>query len=513
MAQFYGIDLGTTYSCISFIDSEEENPTPHVIQNEKTQMAVIPSVVYIDNDGNIVVGERAKARLGVEPENSVAFIKREMSVPDFKRTLRGKEYTPEEISSMILKFLVDMANEQRCKSDKNAKPIYDVVITKPAYFAELESRRTKKAGELAGLNVIGLLAEPTSAALSYGQGQPDDKTLLVYDLGGGTFDVTILRFRDKVADVLSTDGNHKLGGEDWDRALVDFALNEVHGTFNELSLNDQNKLMKEAEKAKIELSDAEDYLISFTYKGSQDVMITRNQFDDITWELLDQTKSLTKSALKKADFTADNIDEVLLVGGSTHMPQVMSMVKEMFPNSKVEQVDPALAVAKGAAYYALQESVEVGTNGESGGQVIRLGNDRNPHSYGIKAYNPNNEIRIYYLIRSNDLLEIEREFDDFVTHDEGQTSVELHFYQGQSQQYEVELNKGTEIFAEGNENGKNPQKQVVSWGKPVPKGSPIQYKVSRDKNGIVKVFVECYGAHGEFKLGLPTSKSTDTMKR
>lgn len=517
MGKYYGIDLGTTYSCIAVVDGDAETPNPEVIMNQKTQKFVVPSVVRItdkldENGENVVqVGDQAKNNFGADPENTVAFIKRSMSDPNYKRAIRGKDYTPEQISALILKHLVNTANEQRRQVEENAEPIYDVVITKPAYFAELETRRTMEAGKLAGLNVMRLINEPTAAALSYGQRQPDDKTLLVYDLGGGTFDVTIMRFQDKVANVLSTDGDKQLGGYNWDMALVNYVLSKVDGKFEELSLSDQNRILKTAEEVKKQLSDLEEYLFAFNYKGMQEVNVTQEDFDECTKVLLGKTSRMVKEALKKANLQEDSIDEVLLIGGSTHMPQVRKLIDELFPNSEVkDEVNPERAVALGAAVLAWQESQGGRTTKNPGPTIDK---DKNPYSYGVQAYNTSGKLKIFNLIKAQENLEIERTDEAFYTSEEGQTHIRLHFYQAKSTDYEMELSLGDEIYAEGNEGGLHPEKQDVSWGVPAPKGSPVVYRVKRDKNGIVKVFVECCGAKGEFKLGMPASKSSDVSRR
>ncbi|MBO4738695.1 MAG: Hsp70 family protein [Bacteroidales bacterium] len=513
MAKYYGIDLGTTYSCIAIIDDSTDKPTPQVVTDTKTQQMVTPSVVHINKEGQVIVGQPAKSYLGSDAENTVAFIKREMSNPNYKREIRGKEYTPEEISSMILKHLVDKANTQRMAADKDAQPIYDVFITHPAYFAELETRRTRKAGELAGLNVIGMVNEPTAAALSYGQGQSDDKTLLIYDLGGGTFDVTIMEFKNHVANVLSTDGDPKLGGYDWDRALVDFVLEKFNGNFEDLSLSDKNKLLKIAEDVKKQLSAVDEYTMEFTYKGMQEVLVTREDFDNATSKLLYKTQGLTHRALEKAKLKTENIDEVILIGGSTHMPQIQQFVKGMFPNIKVEQVEPELAVAKGAAICAYHEK-RCGIKKDDG---VWPGVDRNPYAYGICAYDSNDELRIYNLIKSNDEMEKEvtTEEGEFVTYKDGQTCVRTNVYQSRSQQDSMLVSDGigTELFAKGNENNAHPEKQEVSWGTPAPKGTSILYRITRNKSGDVKVYVECNGAKGEFEIGMPDTSNSTSISR
>ena len=227
MAEFYGIDLGTTYSCIARIDSDS---IPQIVSIRGNQYT--PSAIAFDDNNKMIVGQAAKNNITNNRENTVILIKREMSNKDYTRTINGKTYTPVDISSFILKDLVDEANKQLAAEEDGFQPIYDVVITVPAYFGTLEKERTLAAGKKAGLNVLQLINEPTAAALAYGRKQRADKTLLVYDLGGGTFDVSILRFENWIINTLSTDGDHHLGGADWDRAIVDFALKKIKNNIN-----------------------------------------------------------------------------------------------------------------------------------------------------------------------------------------------------------------------------------------------------------------------------------------
>ena len=215
MAEFYGIDLGTTYSCIATIDSDD---LVTVIPNATGQLTT-PSVVAFDDDGKMLVGRAAKNLLGSKPENVVALIKREMSNKSFTRTIQGKTYDPVDISSFILAELVRFANQKR-RDEEDKDPIYDVVITVPAYFGNLERQRTEAAGKKAGLNVLQIINEPTAAALSYGRKNQSNKTVLVYDLGGGTFDVSILKIHNGIMDTIATTGDHHLGGADWDKAIA-----------------------------------------------------------------------------------------------------------------------------------------------------------------------------------------------------------------------------------------------------------------------------------------------------
>lgn len=491
MSEFYGIDLGTTYSCIAIIDQDE---IVNVVTNPKGELTT-PSVVALDDKGKWIVGKAAKSRLGSDPDNVIAFIKREMPNPDYKCHLQGKTFTPEEISAQILKHLVDFANKKRVDED-GLQPIHDVVITVPAYFGALEIKRTLDAGKMAGLNVLKLVHEPTAAALSYGRNQKEDKTLLVYDLGGGTFDVSIMKFENYIADVLSTKGDHHLGGADWDRAIVDYALEQIGAKWDDLDKATQGMLMNAAEETKKIISDPdeEESTLTFNYNGVRNVVIKRSDFEKRTRNLLLRTKGYVEEALNAVrpnGFTPADIDEVILVGGSSFMPMVSKLMEEMFPDSEVKIVNPNLSVAKGAALTALQKAKENAgdTSGVKGALYFRT--DKGSRAYGLQVMSDNGLI-IQNLITVNDDLKIHREFD-FSTYSDGQTKVELHFFESESEYEVMDIDPSLEIPAKGGN-------QSVSWGKPVPKGTLVKAIVDRDDSGDVRVFVSCSGAQGEFIL-------------
>ena len=284
MAAFYGIDLGTTYSCIATIDSDD---MVTVIPNTLTGQLTTPSVVAFDDDGKLLVGRAAKNMLGSHPENTVALIKREMSNKEFTRTIQGKTYDPVQISSFILKELVTFANQKR-RDEEGLDPIYDVVITVPAYFGNMERQRTEAAGKLAGLNVLQLINEPTAAALSYGRKNQANKTVLVYDLGGGTFDVSILEIKNGIMNTVATTGDHHLGGADWDRAIVDNALSGLGVQFDSLTAQEQGMMMLAAEDCKQALTAQEKTTLTFSYKGIRNVDITRSAFESMTAFLMER---------------------------------------------------------------------------------------------------------------------------------------------------------------------------------------------------------------------------------
>jgi len=488
--EFYGIDLGTTYSCIATIDSDD---LVQVISNKRGAMTT-PSAVYFDDDNKMQVGQAAKAHLGDKPENTVVFIKRQMSNKDFKVTINGKNYDPVMISSFILKHLVDFANEKR-KNEEGKDPIYDVVITVPAYFGKMERDRTEAAGKMAGLNVLQLINEPTAAALSYGRKQQADKDLLVYDLGGGTFDVSILRFSGGVVETLSTRGDHELGGVDWDKELARIATKKCGADFDSMSPADQNKIMLVAEATKQILSDEDSAPMQFSYRGIQNVEITRSEFEARTLPLMMKTKLLLDEAIEAAKEDVQkngrpslNIDEVILVGGSSRMPMVKKVVRDVL-GIEGKVVDPDMAVAKGAALTASQNQ-----KGYVEGAMV-MGRDKGSRAYGMSSYRDGDTTCLYVrnLILRNDDQEIHRELS-FATAFDNQSAVEFHFYESESNEEWMDVDDDLEIKG---------RDDSISWGRPVAKGTPIRVIVDRDKSGRVKVFAECSGAKGEFEIVSP----------
>ncbi len=344
----FGIDLGTTYSCIAYVD---EFSKPVIIPNSENSR-VTPSVVFFDGD-EIIVGDVAKENSKVYPEDVVSFIKRSMGDEFFIFNHRDKDYKPEEISALILKKLVKDANEHL------GEEINDVVITCPAYFGINEREATKNAGIIAGLNVKQIINEPTAAAISYGMEKSKDKVVIVYDLGGGTFDITMIDVKDEEIKVIGTGGDHNLGGKDWDDAIIRFVVEKFR---EETGLEDDiledpdtaQDLALQAEKAKKTLSTREKAPIVVTYGGQRaKIILTREKFDEITKDLLDRTITLTKEMMQEAKKkNYESFDEFLLVGGSSRMPQVLEAVSSEFKDLEPRLFDPDESVAKGAAIFA-----------------------------------------------------------------------------------------------------------------------------------------------------------------
>lgn len=351
MEQVFGIDLGTTYSCIAHVDEYGKPVVLANFENERTT----PSVVFFEDDGSVIVGNEAKNMLKTDLQKVVSFIKRNMGDPNFLFIHNDTQYKPEEISSFILKKLVKDASE------KVGFEIKDVVITCPAYFGINEREATKIAGEIAGLNVKSIINEPTAAALTYGIDQVQDQTVLVYDLGGGTFDITMIQVKPQAIDVVVTGGDHNLGGKNWDNALMGYfadKFKEETGIEDDIFSNPETSgdLQINAESAKKTLSQRDKTKVNVLYGTDRvTVEITKEKFNELTKELAERTVLLTNQMLEdagKKGFTT--FDKILLVGGSTRMPQIKDILEQNFPDISIETFDPDESVAKGAAIYGQQ---------------------------------------------------------------------------------------------------------------------------------------------------------------
>jgi molecular chaperone DnaK (HSP70) len=353
LTKVFGIDLGTTYSCIAYVD---EHGKPVVVQNADSER-ITPSVVFFDTGNSIIVGQTAKENAKLYPEQVVAFVKRAMGDPNFLFEYDSKEYRPEEISSYILKKLVNDAEQNL------GEKITDVVITCPAYFGINEREATKQAGEIAGLTVRQVLNEPTAAAITYGMTETQNKVVLVYDLGGGTFDVTMIHIQPDSIDVICTGGDHNLGGKDWDDRIIQYLVTEFQTETNSSEdiledLDTWQDLQLAAEKAKKTLSLRDKAPISVTHGGERvKVELTLSKFNELTTDLVVRTINLTNDMLAEARKKGyDTFDELLLVGGSTRMPQIKEQVEQAL-GIEAKIFDPDEAVAKGAALYGQKLSV------------------------------------------------------------------------------------------------------------------------------------------------------------
>lgn len=481
MEEFYGIDLGTTNSCIAIVNEED---TVTVITNEEGQLTT-PSVVAYEEDGTPYVGNAAKANMANDPDRTVAFIKREMSNDKYQRKIGKISINPIDVSAEILKKLVDDANKKR-RDEDGKDPINKVVITVPAYFGNSERTRTMEAGRRAGLDVISLINEPTAAALSFGIKNKQNRTILVYDLGGGTFDVSIMQIKNGVMDTLATNGNHKLGGVDWDEKIVNYVLQKenFNVTCKELKETDMatyGALMIAAEEAKKILSvpSRDKTTLRYNYKGIHNTEVTRDEFEELTVELMNMTDQIIDVAMKMAN--NPKIDDVLLVGGSSRMPMVSAFIEKKFGISP-RLFEPDLAVAKGAALFAAQEEKGYTETG------IQMGDDKGSASYGMSS-NVNGKEVVCNLILMNDNLCVEKSFDNFSTLTDGQKGVRIALYENRINADTCELYMA-KLLQEG----------TVEWGYPVPKGTRLRLVVNRGKDGIIKVHCEIEGQQADFVI-------------
>jgi len=352
LKRVYGIDLGTTYSAIAYVD---EHGKPVIVPNQESER-ITPSVVLFDSE-NVIVGNTAKESAKVEPHRVVSRIKQSMGDPNFVFQYERQAFSPEDISSFILRKVVGDAEIAL------GEKITDVVITCPAYFGTPEREATANAGRLAGLNVRAILNEPTAAAIAYGLEQGEDQTVLVYDLGGGTFDITMIEIKDRLIRVICTGGDHRLGGVLWDEAIVMYLAEQFRAQTGAEAdpLDDPevlNDLFLQAERGKKTLTQREKAPFRVTHAGHQArVEVDREKFEEITKHLMDRTIELTHEMLADARAKGHTrFDKFILVGGATRMPQVHNRLVAEF-NMEPESYDPDEAVAKGAALYALKESL------------------------------------------------------------------------------------------------------------------------------------------------------------
>lgn len=383
MARTVGIDLGTTYSAVAVM---QPTGTPAIVPNREGE-AITPSVVLFNNHKGRdapVVGAAAKRQAAVRPDDVVQYVKRYMGDPSWRfDSSNDEQYRPEEISAIILRELVSAAEERL------GEPIEDVVITVPAYFDDSRRTATKQAGTIAGLNVLRVLNEPTAAALSYGLSTEQDGTVLVYDLGGGTFDVTILGIENRNFEVLATDGDRNLGGFDWDNTIMNLVAAELANAHGVTDLYDDldavATLREKAEQAKRALSTSERTSIQLSLDaGHFSVEITREQFEQASRSLLKRTQELVEDTLDDSGLTWEDIDQVLLVGGSTRMPAVRDLLVRLSGREPVAGVDPDQAVALGAAIQAALSRQGSDASAVSGIAI----QDVTSHGLGTSARDP-----------------------------------------------------------------------------------------------------------------------------
>ena len=421
MGKIIGIDLGTTNSCVAVIEGDRSTVIPNA-QGSRTT----PSIVAFTDKGERLIGDAAKRQAAVNIRQTVSSIKREMG-SDHRRTLNGKAYSPQEISAMILQKL------KKDAEDYLGETVYDAVITVPAYFNDAQRQATKDAGRIAGLNVRRIINEPTAAALAYGLDNGQAQKILVYDLGGGTFDVSVIEIGDNLIEVLATAGDNHLGGDDFDSSLVEYIVKEFKRT-SKIKLEQDGSAMQrireEAEKAKIALSSTTSYTINLPFitmqKGEPvhlEMVITRDLFHKLTSSLIERTAGPVHSAITDAGLSAAEIQKVLLVGGSTRIPAVADMVTRLMGKEPSRGINPDECVALGAAIQGAKFGNEL-VVGSSASEVILM--DVTPLSLSIETVGG----VANRVIERNTTIPC-RQSKIFTTAGNFQTSVDIKVYQGE----------------------------------------------------------------------------------
>ena len=475
MSKVIGIDLGTTNSCVAVMEGGEAVVIPNAEGNRTT-----PSVVAFSKSGERMVGQTAKRQAITNPDRTIASIKREMG-SDHRVNIDGKSYTPQEISAMIL---------QKLKSDAEAylgQPVTEAVITVPAYFTDAQRQATKDAGKIAGLDVKRIINEPTAAALAYGVDKEQTQKIMVYDLGGGTFDVSILEIDDGVIEVLATAGNNRLGGDDFDQCIMKYLVSEFKRTDGIDLSGDKvamQRLKEAAEKAKIELSGVTSSNINLPYITADatgpkhlDVTLTRAKFNELTGHLVDATMGPVRQAMSDAGLKASDLSKVLMVGGSSRIPAVVEAVKKFTGSEPFKGINPDECVAMGAA---LQAGV---LTGDVKGLLLL---DVTPLSLGIETMGG----VMTKLIERNTTIPVKKS-QTFTTAADNQTSVEVHVLQGEREM--AQYNKTLGRFH-------------LDGIAPARRGVPqIEVTFDIDANGIVNVSAKDLGTGKEQHITITSS--------
>ncbi|NMB17430.1 MAG: molecular chaperone DnaK [Firmicutes bacterium] len=470
MSKVIGIDLGTTNSVVAVIEGGEPVVIPSA-EGDRT----IPSVVAFSKTGELMVGQVAKRQAVTNPEGTVLSIKRRMGT-DFRATIDGKEYTPQQISAMILQKLRDQAEAYL------GEKVTKAVITVPAYFTDAQRQATKDAGLIAGLEVARIINEPTAASLAYGLDKEADQTILVFDLGGGTFDVSILEVGDGVFQVKATSGNNRLGGDDFDRRLMEYVAGEFKKAHGIDLLQDRmatQRLKEAAEKAKIELSGLQATSINLPFISAGpsgplhlDVLITRAKFNELTKDLVEATMGPTRRALADAGLEPKDIDEIILVGGSTRIPAVQEAIRNILGKEPHKGVNPDECVAIGAAIQAGVLAGEVK-------DIVLV--DVIPLSLGIETLGG---VMTTLIERNTSIPTTQKRI--FTTAADGQPAVDIHVLQGERAMAADNVTLG---------------RFQLAGIPPAPRGVPqIEVTFDVDRNGIVNVSAKDLGTGKEQKI-------------
>ena len=485
MSKVIGIDLGTTNSCVAVMEGGEAVVIPNAEGNRTT-----PSVVAFSKSGERMVGQTAKRQAITNPDRTIASIKREMG-SDHRVNIDGKSYTPQEISAMIL---------QKLKSDAEAylgQPVTEAVITVPAYFTDAQRQATKDAGKIAGLDVKRIINEPTAAALAYGVDKEQTQKIMVYDLGGGTFDVSILEIDDGVIEVLATAGNNRLGGDDFDQCIMKYLVSEFKRTDGIDLSGDKvamQRLKEAAEKAKIELSGVTSSNINLPYLTADatgpkhlDVTLTRAKFNELTGHLVDATMGPVRQAMSDAGLKASDLSKVLMVGGSSRIPAVVEAVKKFTGSEPFKGINPDECVAMGAA---LQAGV---LTGDVKGLLLL---DVTPLSLGIETMGG----VCTRLIERNTTIPVKKS-QIFSTAADNQTSVEVNVLQG-----EREMAAANKSLGRFHLDGIAPARRGVPQ---------IEVTFDIDANGIVNVSAKDLGTGNAQHITITSSSnmSKDDIER
>ena len=477
MAKTIGIDLGTTNSVVAVM----EGGKPTVIANAEGSRTT-PSIVGFSKSGERLVGQLAKRQAILNPDRTIISIKRHMG-EDYKKNIDGKDYTPQEISAMILRKLADDA------SNYLGEKVTSAVITVPAYFNDAQRQATKDAGKIAGLDVLRIVNEPTAAALAYGLEKEKSEKVLVFDLGGGTFDVSILEIGDGVHEVLSTSGDTHLGGDDFDQKIIDWLCEEFkkqEGIDLKADKQAMQRLKEAAEKAKCELSSVVETNINLPFITADangpkhlDISLTRAKFEELSRDLLERCKTPVENAIKDAGISKSDIDEVVLVGGSTRIPAVQALVKQYTGKDPNQSVNPDEVVAVGAAIQAGVLAGEVK-------DIVLL--DVTPLTLGIETLGG----VMTPLVQRNTTIPVSKS-QVFSTADDNQTAVDIHVLQGERPM--ARDNKSLGMFR-------------LDGIPPAMKGMPqIEVTFDIDANGIVNVTAKDKATNKEQKITITNSSN------